>query len=213
MPERRPPTVENLPQNIASLPWVKESPVKSIPDGDWITEPLWEGPRARIFIPKKDYPTIWTQFDGDVTHLFPDIAAQFKHFSRYHTALLEGFIHRYRQTGKNVVQERSKSLVLENPSLLIPAHLCTFIPNELLFIDGKIFTEQGSLMRKQKLERAITQYMTRAFDLHPNEWYTQDPELVLEIAKAQGFKGLILKGKNDGYNRRARWRRLEFHQY
>lgn len=213
--ERVTQTGESIPIELQSIPWFKYTPIKEPPKrGEWISEPYC-GMRVRVWVPRgKPDIQILTEKEGTVTYLLPEIAEKFVLLSRYHSALLEGYVCKTETDNeREFSQSRFKIKAPANPALLARIIPCRFTGTDLLNFDDEDFTKFSTIERKLKLRRAITPHMIRTYGLRINYWIDDMPEVMAQHAKSHGFPGTLFRGKNDHYDNSAKWNRLEFHQF
>lgn len=213
--EKATQTIESIPTELQSIPWLRYTPIKEPPKkGEWLSEPYC-GIRVRVWVPKgKPNIQILTEKVGIVTALLPEIAEKFVLLSRYHSAFLEGYVYKTATDDeKEISQSRFKIKAPADPVLLAKIIPCRFTGTDLLNFDGEDFTKFSTIERKLKLRRTITPHMTRTYGLGVNYWIDESPEIMVEAARSHGFPGVLFRGKNDRYDNHANWGRLEFHQF
>ncbi len=180
----------------------------------WISEPKLDGIRTAAYV-QRDFIRILTTGSLDVKLNVPTVLAGLVHMARYHTAILDGeLVYEYGDSTSDRLT--IESLISMRPELAQRARAQSHVSYavfDLMFLDGEDLTKTALIERKRRLEKLITPYMRKRFNISPVIYEESDHEKFMRVARDEfGLEGVVLKLKDSIYSQRTRkpWTKIKF---
>ena len=164
--------------------------------GDWVYEIKWDGVRALAFVENGAVRFVGRK-GTPIDRQYPELSV-LPHSLRAQSAILDGEIAAINETGRPSFERLQPRIMASDPNAiaaLARSRPVTFFAFDLLYLNGEDL--RGVALEDRK--RTLSEVLTPSAIVAVSEHFTTDPKSLLDVARTQGFEGIVAKRLSSRY--------------